>query len=267
MRTWGYDCDAVEEKRLLTKQDELPISVNLRRFPKRKQVVSEAGYKIHSHPSLELSFVLRGRATLHTRNAGDHEISAGALICMPSGMEHGLAETFEETLILSAFYPAYERPKGSLEHGLWASVPGKFMLIRQDEVDFVRPWGEKGAVVEKRLLHKEHGLGIGFVLRFIPGVKELAERGQTELLHERGYRLHTHPCLEVGYPVTGHFKGFLVGHGEEDIAEDAVLVSVEAGVKHGARIPITNSVLALFHVPPFAREPVVVEKENGPEEG
>ena len=255
---WGEKSNVVE-KRLFTEEDGLPITVVLQNFPSQKKVVSDEGYKLHSHGALEIGYVIKGHSKIQFEGIGEIEVSAETIFCTPAGMRHALTEAMEETLIILYYYPPYTKPEGLVEEA--TNLPDtktEFLLTRAEDREWIHAWGTKTNVAEKRYLTKEDGFPLSFLLRHIPA--------QKAVVSTEGYKLHSHPALEIGFMIRGGIRVYVEGLGEHEFLE-GMIVRNPAGTKHAAIESMSDTMIAVVNIPPFGRTPAIVDKPGAPEEG
>lgn len=102
-KAWGTA--GVMEKRLVAKDSGLPFSLTLKRFPKRNALLSKRGYKVHSHPTLEIGYVLKGKVKIYFEDVGLKEFKEGDVVVQPPGLKHAAVSTDKETIILAFNIP------------------------------------------------------------------------------------------------------------------------------------------------------------------
>lgn len=104
-QAWGAE---VFGKKLVAKEEGLPFSVILKRFPKQKEVVKEGGYVVHAHPTLEIGFVTKGKFKVYFEDVGVIEVATGTLLVQPAGLKHAVVSVDEDSEILAINIPAAE---------------------------------------------------------------------------------------------------------------------------------------------------------------
>lgn len=82
--------------------------MTLKKFPKKEQLVSKDGYKIHSHPTLEIGYVLKGKVNIYFEDIGEREFEEGDVVIQPPGLKHAAVSTDEDTIILAINIPPAE---------------------------------------------------------------------------------------------------------------------------------------------------------------
>ena len=104
---WGKS--GVFGKTLVSKEDDLPFSVVMKKFPIRKEIVKEGGYTLHAHPTLQISYTIKGKGKSYFEDVGVIEIAEGTLLVQPVGLKHAVVSTDEETIVIAINIPAVER--------------------------------------------------------------------------------------------------------------------------------------------------------------
>lgn len=96
-------------KILVSKADGLPFSIVMKKFPVRKEIVTEGGYTLHAHPTVEVGYCIRGKHKGYFEDIGVLEENEGQFIIQPVGLKHGVVSTDEETIVIAINIPAVER--------------------------------------------------------------------------------------------------------------------------------------------------------------
>lgn len=102
-KAWGKT--GVMEKRLISKQNDLPFSLTLKKFPKAKELISEEGYKVHAHPALEIGYIIEGKIKIYFEDSGVKEFQKGDVVVQPAGLKHAAVSADEGTVILAFNIP------------------------------------------------------------------------------------------------------------------------------------------------------------------
>ena len=100
---WGKS--GVFGKYLVSKADNLPFSVAIKKFPKNEEIVKEDGYVVHAHPTLEICVVIKGRFKVYFEDAGVLEFTQGDLLVQPPGRKHAAVSSEEDTEVVSINIP------------------------------------------------------------------------------------------------------------------------------------------------------------------
>lgn len=100
---WGKS--GVFGKYLLSKVDGFPFSVTLKKFPKKNEIIKEGGYVIHAHPTLEIGYVIKGKAKIYFEDVGEIEVDEGTLVVQPPGLKHATVSTEEDTIVIAINIP------------------------------------------------------------------------------------------------------------------------------------------------------------------
>ncbi|GAJ21882.1 unnamed protein product [marine sediment metagenome] len=103
---WGKS--GVFGKNLVSKADGLPFSVVMKKFPIRKEIAKEGGYTIHAHPTLEIGYIIKGKAKSYFEDVGVIETGEGTLLVQPPGLKHGAVSVEEEKIVIAINIPAVE---------------------------------------------------------------------------------------------------------------------------------------------------------------
>ena len=104
--SWGKS--GVFGKYLISKADGFPFSVTLKKFPKQEEIVREGGYVVHAHPTLEICYIVEGKAKIYFEDVGVIEADEESVIVQPPGLKHAVVSTDEETIIVSINIPPAE---------------------------------------------------------------------------------------------------------------------------------------------------------------
>lgn len=100
---WGKS--GVFGKSLVSKVNGVPFSVTLKKFPKKEEIVSEGGYTVHAHPTLEIGFVVQGKMKVYFEDVGVIESEAGDVVVQPPGLKHAAVSTQDETIVVAINIP------------------------------------------------------------------------------------------------------------------------------------------------------------------
>ena len=100
---WGKS--GVFGKYLVSKADDVPFSVTMKKFPKNEEIVREGGYVVHAHPTLEIGFVVKGKFKVYFEDVGVIEAEAGSLIVQPPGLKHAAVSSEEDTIVVAINIP------------------------------------------------------------------------------------------------------------------------------------------------------------------
>ena len=103
-----FDNFKVFRKNLVTKADGLPFTVCLYKLPIHKEVVEKAGYVVHSHPTLEICYIVEGKMKTYFEDVGVIETNEGSLVVQPPGLKHAAVSAEEETIVLALNIPPDE---------------------------------------------------------------------------------------------------------------------------------------------------------------
>jgi len=243
---WGKS--GVSEKILVSKADGLPFSVTLKKFPLRKEIVTEGGYTLHAHPTLEVGYCIKGKHKGYFEDIGVLEEDEGQFIIQPVGLKHAVVSTDVETIVIATNIPAvgWEEPEtakveaGKSGQKLLELLKGVKPIRRiANDMEWKEAWGKSG-VSEKILVSKADGLPFSVTLKKFPIQKEIVKEG--------GYTLHAHPTLQISYTIKGKGRSYFEDVGVVEIAEGTLLVQ-PVGLKHAVVSTDEETIVIAINIP------------------